>query len=83
MCEFVFGFLDKLDKRYGLDYDYEKYKANAMEYTEDGRYDYQMHWVAYIGERLVSYYIRTHLRQLMIPRLENNGFYKPYKAKTK
>ena len=79
LCEFVFGVLDKLDKVYELDYDYGKYKRNAKIYTEDGRFDYQEHWVAYIGERLVSCYIRTNLKALTIPRLENNGFYKPYK----
>lgn len=81
MCEFVFGVLDRLDKHYRLNYNYQKYERNAKEFTEDGRFDYQMHWVAYIGERLVSCYIHTHLKQLMIPRLNGNGFYKPYETK--
>lgn len=82
MCEFVFGTLDYIDKFYGLGYNYEKYALNARKYTEDNRYEYQMHWVAYIGERLVSCYIDTCLKPLTIPRLENNGFFKPYKPKT-
>lgn len=82
MCDFVFGILNDLDKIYRLNYNYNKYALNAKAYTEDGRYDYQMHWVAYIGERLVSCYIHTHLKPLMIPRLENNGFFQPYKPKT-
>lgn len=81
MCEFVFGVLDGLDKYYELNYDYDKYKENALRFTEDKRYDYQMHWVAYIGERLVSCYIKTKLTPMTIPRLENNGFFQPYKPK--
>ena len=81
MCEFVFGVLDGLDKYYKLGYDYKKYEENARKFTEDGRYDYQTHWMAYIGERLVSCYIKTKLKPLTIPRPENNGFYKPYKPK--
>lgn len=78
MCKFVFHVLDKIDQDYKLDYNPEKYEENAREYTEDGRFDYQRHWVAYIGERLVSYYIHAYLKPLVIPRLKDNGFYKPY-----
>lgn len=81
MCEFVFGVIDKIDKFYGLHYDYEKYMINAHRYVEDGRVDYQTHWMAYIGERLVSCYIDLHLKPITIKRLENNGFYEPYKHK--
>ena len=81
MCEFVFGVIDKIDSFYGLHYTYDKYEKNAQIYTEDGRLDYQRHWMAYIGERLVSCYIDIHLKPLTIERLENNGFYKPYQHK--
>ena len=81
MCEFVFGVIDKIDGFYGLHYTYDKYEKNAQIYTEDGRLDYQRHWMAYIGERLVSCYIDLHLKPLTIERLENNGFYKPYQHK--
>lgn len=82
LCEYVFGILDKIDKHYKLDYKPSRYAKNGMEYTEDGRNEYQMHWVAYIGERLVSYYIFKNLKAITIPRLtDNNGFFKPYEAK--
>ena len=81
MCDFVFGVIDKIDGFYGLHYTYDKYEKNAQIYTEDGRLDYQRHWMAYIGERLVSCYIDLHLKPLTIERLENNGFYKPYQHK--
>lgn len=82
MCEYIFGILDKIDKHYGLDYKPSRYAQNARKYTEDGRDEYQMHWVAYIGERLVSYYIHKHLKARTIPRLkENNGFFPEYKTK--
>ena len=81
MCEFVFGITEEIDKTYRLEHDHSKYMENAQAYTEDGRYDYQTHWMAYIGERLVSCYIATHLKPLMIKRLEGNGFYKPYQKK--
>ena len=81
LCEFVFGVLDGFDKHYKLGYDYKKYEKNARQYTEDGRFGYQMHWVAYIGERLVSCYIKTKLKPITIPRLKNNGFFQPYKPK--
>ena len=83
MCEYIFGVLGEIDKFYNLNYDYDQYALNAKKYTEDGRYEYQMHWMAYIGERLVSYYINKRLKVITIPRLaDNNGFFKPYKAKT-
>jgi hypothetical protein len=81
MCDFVFGILDKIDNVYGLQYKPNKYFINAKEFTEDGRYDYQTHWVAYIGERLVSCYIYNRLSPLHVNRLEGNGFYKPYEQK--
>ena len=81
MCEFVFGVIDKIDGFYGLHYTYDKYEKNAQIYTEDGRLDYQRHWMAYIGERLVSCYIDLHLKPLTIERLENNGFYKLHQHK--
>ena len=68
MCEFVFGVIDKIDGFYGLHYTYDKYEKNAQIYTEDGRLDYQRHWMAYIGERLVSCYIDLHLKPLTIER---------------
>lgn len=83
MCDFVFGVLARIDKYFKLNYNPEKYKQNALEYTEDGRYDYQTHWVAYIGERLVSCYIRLYLNAITIPRLEGNGFFKPWHGTTK
>lgn len=78
MCKFVFGIIDEIDKYYNLNYSYNNYKLNAKKLTEDGRLGYQMHWVAYIGERLVSCYIYTRMKALTIPRLEGNGFYEPY-----
>lgn len=82
LCEYVFGMIDKIDKFYKLDYKPSRYAANGRQYTEDGRIDYQMHWMAYIGERLVSYYIFKNLKARTIPRLtENNGFFKPYEGK--
>ena len=75
------GVIDKIDGFYGLHYTYDKYEKNAQIYTEDGRLDYQRHWMAYIGERLVSCYIDLHLKPLTIERLKNNGFYKPYQHK--
>lgn len=81
MCSFVFGVIDKIDGFYGLHYNYKKYEKNAEEYTEDDREDYQKHWMAYIGERLVSCYIDLHLKPLTISRLPINGFYQPYKHK--
>ena len=81
MCEFVFKVVGAIDKFYKLDYKYTNYKMNARKYTEDGRFDYQMHWMAYIGERLVSCYIATKMKPLPIPRLEGNGFYLPYQKK--
>ena len=79
MCEFVFKVTDDIDKRLNLNYNYQKYMLNAREYTEDMRYDYQTHWMAYIGERLVSCYIATKMKPLTIDRLEGDGFYLPYK----
>lgn len=79
MCEFVFNTTDYIDKVYGLKHNYNKYILNAREYTEDGRYEYQKHWMAYIGERLVSCYIATKMKPLTIDRLDGDGFYKPYK----
>lgn len=81
MCEFVFGIIDKIDGFYGLHYNYNKYEKNAEEHIEDGREEYQKHWMAYIGERLVSCYIDLHLNPLTISRLPINGFYKPYRHK--
>jgi len=81
MCEFVFGMLDEIDDFYGLSYDAEKYADNAYKYTEDNRYDYQTHWMAYIGERLVSCYIATKMKGIYVNRPEGNGFYKPYERK--
>ena len=81
MCSFVFGVIDKIDGFYGLHYNHKKYEKNAEEYTEDGREDYQKHWMAYIGERLVSCYIDLHLKPLTISRLPISGFYQPYKHK--
>lgn len=78
MCEFIFKVTDAIDKFYNLGYNYDNYMLNSKKYTEDGRYDYQMHWMAYIGERLVSYYIATKMKPLSIKRLQGNGFYKPY-----
>lgn len=79
MCEFVFDVINEIDKYYNLNYKYDKYMKNAKKYTEDGRYDYQTHWMAYIGERIVSCYILKHMNPITIPRLEGNGFFKPYK----
>lgn len=79
MCEFVFNITDAIDSKLKLNYTYNKYMANSKEYTQDGRYDYQTHWMAYIGERLVSCYIATKMHPIPIQRLEGNGFYMPYK----
>lgn len=81
MCEFVFKILDDIDKHYHLNYTYNKYLTNARDFTEDGRYDYQTHWMAYIGERIVSCYIHTKLKPLCIKRLKGNGFFSPYQPK--
>lgn len=79
MCEFVFNILEKIDEHYELNHDFARYADNALKYTEDGRLDYQKHWMAYIGERLISYYIDRKLKAITIPRLtENNGFFKPW-----
>jgi hypothetical protein len=78
MCEFVFKVLFELDKKYQLIFDYDKYVDNAYDYTEDDRYDYQEHFMAYIGERLVSMYIYLNMRPKFEKRLENNGFMLPY-----
>jgi hypothetical protein len=78
MCEFVFRVLFELDKRYKLDFNSDKYIENSYIYTEDDRYDYQQHFMAYIGERLTSMYIYLHLFPKFEKRLENNGFMTPY-----
>ena len=78
MCEFVFSVTDEIDNVFNLDRNYYRYMENAIEFTEDGRFDYQTHWMAYIGERLVSFYIVNNMKALTIPRLVGNGFYKPY-----
>lgn len=82
MCEFVFGILFDLDKQWGLDMNVEKYIENGIAYTEDRRIDYQQHFMAYIGERLVSAYISCYLKPIHEPRLATNGFFKPYKPKS-
>lgn len=79
MCEFVFGVTESIDRFYKLNHLYDRYMVNARKYVEDGRDEYQTHWMAYIGERLVSCYIATKMKPITIPRLENNGFYSPYK----
>ena len=81
LCEFVFRTTESIDKFYKLKHNYQKYLTNSREYTEDDRFDYQTHWMAYIGERLVSCYIATKMKPITIPRLENNGFYSPYQKK--
>lgn len=83
LCEFVFSVLFELDRLWGLNFDEEKYEKNAKYFTEDGRYEYQKHFMAYIGERLVSAYIKENLKTITIPRLDNNGFYQPWRPKVK
>ena len=78
MCEFVFKVINHIDSSLNLNYNYSKYMNVAKKFTEDGRSDYQTHWMAYIGERLVSCYIATKLHPLVIERLDGNGFYRPY-----
>lgn len=82
MCEFVFGVLFDLDKKWKLNKDYDKYLNNARHFVDDGRNNYQEHFMSYIGERLVSAYIAMDMKPIHIPRLTNNGFYEPYKPKT-
>lgn len=83
MCEFVFRGLFAIDKFYELNFNYKDYEDNALIYTEDGRYEYQKHWPAYIGERLVSCYIALFLKPKTIKRdMENNGFFAPYNSKS-
>lgn len=81
MCEYVFGITNEIEKFYKLNSSPTNYMLNAKKYTEDGRYDYQTHWMAYIGERLVSSYIATKMKPITIDRLEGNGFFKPYETK--
>lgn len=83
MCEFVFSVLFELDKIWGLNLNPENYAENAQYFTEDRRYEYQRHFMAYIGERLVSAYIKTNLKTITIPRLDNDGYYKPWRQKVK
>lgn len=81
MCEYVFKITNRIDKFYKLNFSSGNYMLNAKRYTEDERYDYQTHWMAYIGERLVSSYIATKMKPITIKRLEGNGFYSPYEKK--
>lgn len=80
MCEFIFNVLFDLEEKWGLGDDIGMWLKNARGYTEDGRYDYQQHFMAYIGERLVSMYINCHMKPICVERPQNM-FLAPYQKK--
>lgn len=65
MCSFVFGILEEIDRRYGLDMDYQKYEAFMKQRIEnqtyrgniDATYDGQRRFMGFLGERLISAWV--------------------------
>ena len=80
MCDFVFGVLFEYDKVLGLGFDSDKYDINSDEYSKGNpRPDYQKHFMAYLGERLVSAWISLNMKDIPVER-NKQMFFQPFET---
>lgn len=62
LCDYLFGVIDNIASLNGCVRDIAKWRAKAARKFGEAKADYQMRCPAFLGERLVSAWIMTHLQ---------------------